>query len=93
MQAYIDSLSDYLIERYKIYLANFLVELSSETDCIEFHFGYTLRCDSKLHTRLFKVGYGEALSAAERIAVIDAMFDEIQDHIDETIASTLVGLN
>lgn len=93
MQAYVDNLSDYLIDRYKIYIASFLVDLSHEAGVIEFRFGYSLRCDSKLHTRTFRVGSGEALSASERLAVIDAMFDEIQDHLDETISTTLVELN
>jgi hypothetical protein len=93
MQAYVDVLSSTLIERYKLYLQTFLVDLWSEGGLIEFRFGYSLRCDSKLHTRTFKVGAQEALTSAERLAIVDAMFAEIEDHIDETISATLVELN
>lgn len=93
MQAYIDDLSSELTERYKLYLETFLVDLWSEDGMIEFRFGYTLRRASKLHTRVFKVGAEEALTTKERLAVVDALFLEIVDHIDETIAENLVELN
>jgi hypothetical protein len=93
MQEYIDGLSSTLIERYKLYLQTFLVDLWSEGGLIEFQFGYSLRRDSKLHTRTFKVGAREALTSGERLAIVEAMFAEIEDHIDETISATLVELN
>lgn len=93
MQSYIDQLSSELTERYKLYLETFLVDLWSEDGRIEFRFGYSLRRDSKLHTRVFKVDAQDALNTTERLAVVDAMFIEIVDHIDETIAATLVELN
>lgn len=93
MQSYIDQLSSDLTERYKLYLETFLVDLWSEDGRIEFRFGYSLRGYSRLHTRVFKVGAKDALNTAERLAVIDALFMEIVDHIDETIAATLVELN
>lgn len=92
MQEYVDELSSTLIERYKLYLQTFLVDLWSERGQIEFRCGYTLRRDSKLHTRTFTVSGQEALTTAEHLAVVDALFAEIEDHIDETI-STLVELN
>ena len=93
MQAYVDELSSALIERYKLYLQTFLLDLWSERGMIEFRFGYSLRSDSKLHTRTFTVGAQEALTTPERLAVVDAMFAEIEDHIDETISGTLLELN
>lgn len=93
MQAFIDELSSELTERYKLYLETFLLDLWSEDGMIEFRFGYTLRRARKLHTRVFKVGAEGALTTAERLAVVDALFIEIVDYIDETIAETLAELN
>lgn len=39
MQAYVDELSSALIERYKLYLQTFLLDLWSERGMIEFRFG------------------------------------------------------
>lgn len=93
MQDYIDRLSDALIDRYKLYLETFLVDLWSENGQIEFRFGYALRRFSKLNTRVFRVDASSALTIAERLAIVDAMFFEIEDHIDETITTTLYELN
>lgn len=93
MQAYIDELSGVLTERYKLYLQTFMVDLWTEHGLIEFRFGYSLRRDSKLHTRLFEVGAEAGLSPSEHLAIVDAMFAEIEDHIDETISQTLFELN
>lgn len=93
MQAYIDELSRELMERYKLYLETLLLDLWSEEGMIEFRFGYTLRRASRLHTRTFKIGAEEVLTTTERLAVVDALFLEVVDHIDETIAETLVELN
>lgn len=93
MQTYIDKLSNVLIERYKLYLETFMVDFWSEQGLFEFRFGYSLRRDSKLHTRMIKLGAKEALTTAEYLAVVDAIFAEIEDHIDETILATLLELN
>lgn len=93
MQTYVDELSSALIERYKLYLETFMVDLWIEQGLVEFRFGYSLRQDSKLHTRTFKIGSQEGLTTAERLAVVDALFAEIEDQIDETISATLLELN
>ncbi|WP_156464064.1 hypothetical protein [Devosia sp. Leaf420] len=93
MQDYVDELSGALTERYKLYLQTFMIDVWNDKRAIGFRFGYSLRHDSKLHTRVFKIGAADAITSAERLAIIDAMFAEIEDHLDETIAASLVELN
>jgi hypothetical protein len=93
VQTYIDELSADLVERYKLHISTFLLDLGGEHEMLEFRFGYTLRHDSRLQNRTFKVGAGEPLADNELRAVIDVIFSEIETQIDESIASTLVELN
>ncbi|SFV31764.1 hypothetical protein SAMN05216456_1450 [Devosia crocina] len=60
---------------------------------IEFRIGFALRSDHKLRGFTLNVGADQAITTLERHAVIDALFLEIEDHIDEAIASTMVELN
>jgi hypothetical protein len=93
MQAYVDGLSEYLIERYKLYIETFIVDLWSEDGMIEFRVGYALRRDHKLRSVVLKVGANEAVNEDERRAVIDALFLEIEDQLDEAITLNRVELN
>lgn len=93
MQTYIDGLSDYLIERYKLYIETFMIDLGSEAGVIEFRVGYTLRKDHKLRSFVLKVGAGEAVTEDERRAIVDALFLEIEDQLDEAIALDQAELN
>lgn len=93
MKAYLDGLSDYLIERYRLYIETFLIDLWSEAGHIEFRVGYSLRRDHKLRSITFKVRADNAVNAAERRAVIDALFIEIEDHLDVDIACNAMELN
>lgn len=93
MKAYVDGLSEYLIERYKLYIETFMVDLSSDAGVIEFHVGYALRRDHKLRSFVLKVQSDRAVTGRERRAVIDALFLEIEDQLDEAIALNQVELN
>lgn len=93
MKAYVESLSATLIEQYKIYLETFMVDLWSEDGFIEFRVGFALRSDHKLRSEVFKIEANEAINDIERRAVIAALFMEIEDYIDETIADQLVAVN
>jgi len=93
MKAYVDTLSEELIESYKLYLETFMVDLWSASGMIEFRVGFSLRDEHKLRSFTLKVGAEEAITQIERRAVIDALFLEIEDQIDEAVASNLVELN
>ena len=93
MKAYVDKLSADLVEQYKLYIEAFMVDLWSDDGFIEFRVGYALRSDHKLRSTVFKVGATEAINDVERRAVIAALFVEIEDHIDEAIASQVVAAN
>lgn len=92
MKAYIDGLSDYLVERYKLYIETFLIDLWSEAGIIEFRVGYALRRDHKLRSFVLKVRASSAVTGEERRAIVDALFAEIEDQLDELI-SLQVELN
>ena len=70
-----------------------MVDFWTERGRIEFCLGCSLRRDSKLHSRMITVGAQEGLTSAERLAIVDALFAEIDGHIDETISATLPELN
>lgn len=93
MQAHIDELSNDLIERYKLYIATFLVDLICEEDMIELRFGYSLRGEHRLQSRSFKVCASGALDHNDLLAIVDALFSEIEMQIDESISVSLVELN
>jgi len=93
MKAYVDGLSADLIEQYKLYLETFMVDLWSDAGFIEFRVGFALRSDHKLRSEVFKIGASEALNDIERRAIIAALFLEIEDVIDETIAGRLEAVN
>lgn len=93
MKGYVDTLSEGLIDRYKLYLRTFMVDLWSSPGVIEFRVGFSLRKEHKLRGFTLKVGAAEAVTARERRAIIDALFLEIEDHLDEAIAMNLVELN
>jgi hypothetical protein len=93
MKAYVDGLSADLIEQYKLYLETFMVDLWSDDAFIEFQVGFALRSDHKLRSEVFKIGADEGLNDVERRAVVAALFLEIEDLIDETIAGQLEAVN
>ncbi|KKB82568.1 hypothetical protein VW35_00330 [Devosia soli] len=93
MRDYVDTLSEELIARYKLHLETFMVDLWSSAGMIEFRVGFALRSEHKLHGFTLKVGAEEAITPAERRAVIDAVFLEIEDQLDEAISSNLLELN
>lgn len=93
MKAYVDKLSADLIEQYKLYVETFMVDLWSDYGFIEFRVGYALRSDHQLRSAVFKVKATEATNDVERRVVIAALFMEIEDHIDEAIASQVVAAN
>lgn len=93
MKEYVDSLSSTLVEQYKLYLETFMVDLWSDHGFIEFRVGFALRADHKLRSQVFKIEATEAINDVERRVVIAALFMEIEDHIDETIASQLEAVN
>ncbi|WP_152662627.1 hypothetical protein [Devosia soli] len=93
MKTFVDTLSEELIERYKLYLETFMVDLWSASGMIEFRVGFSLRNDHKLRSFTLTVGAEEAITDDQRRAVIEALFLEIEDQIDEAVASNLVELN
>ncbi|KFL29513.1 hypothetical protein JP75_20815 [Devosia riboflavina] len=93
MREYVDRLSTTLIGQYKLYVETFMVDLWSDLGLIEFRVGFSLRVDHKLRSFAVKIDAAEAVNDVERRAVIAAIFLEIEDHIDEAIAATLLELN
>lgn len=93
MNAYVDKLSSNLIDQYKLYLETFIVDLWSDFGLIEFHVGYVLRSDHHLRNLVVKVEAADAINDTERRAVISAVFVEIEDAIDESIAAQVVAAN
>jgi len=93
MKAYVDTLSEELIEQYKLYLETFMVDLWSSSGMIEFRVGYSLRKEHKLRGFTLKVGAEEAITTREQQAIIDALFLEIEDHLDEAISINVTELN
>lgn len=93
MKAYVDKLSTNLTERYKLYIDTFLVDLWSADGVIEFRVGYCLRNEHKLRSIVLKVSALDAIDDNERRAIIDALFLEIEDQLDEMISQNAVELN
>lgn len=93
MKAYVDRLSANLTEQYKIYLETFIVDLWSDHGLIEFRVGFTLRSDHQLRSFIVKVDAAEAINDVERMAVIAAIFVEIEDQLDTAIAGQTVAAN
>ena len=93
MKAYVYGLSADLIEQYKLYLETFMVDLWSDAGFIEFTVGFALRSDHKLRSEVFSIDASEALNDIERRAIKAALFLEIEDVIDETIAGRLEAVN
>lgn len=93
MKNYVDALSEGVIGRYKLYLETFMVDLWSSAGMIEFKVGFSLRRDHKLRSFTLKVGAEDAITSLERRAVIDALFIEVEDQLDEAIALNVVELN
>lgn len=93
MKDYVDALSEGIIGRYKLYLETFMVDLASSAEMIEFNVGFSLRSDHKLRSFTLKVGAEQAITTLERRAVIDALFLELEDQLDEATAHNVVELN
>lgn len=93
MRHYVDRLSSTLVERYKLYVETFMVDLWSDHGLIEFRVGFALRVDHKLRSLVIKVDAAEAINDVERRAVIAAIFVEIEDRLDEAIAANLLEVN
>lgn len=58
-----------------------------------FRVGYCLRNEHKLCSFILKVAAEDAINDKERRAIIDALFLEIEDHLDETISGNVAELN
>lgn len=93
MQATIDRLSEALSRRYLLYLETLLVELVSEHGSLEFPCGFTLRGDHELRTCRYGAPAREWSTDMECQAIAIAVFDELEQFIDEEIAGQLQDAN
>jgi hypothetical protein len=93
VKALVESLSARLTEQYVHYLETFMVDLWSDNGFIEFRAGFSLRSDHILRDLTVKVPASSATSDAERMAVIAAVFEEIEAAIDDAVADNRVDAN
>jgi len=93
MQATIDRLSEALSQRYLLYLETLLVELVSEHGSLEYRCGFTLRGDHELRTCRYGAPTTEWSTDMECQAIAIAVFDGLEQFIDEEIAGQLQDAN
>lgn len=85
MRALVDQLSDGLSARYLQYLETFIVDLWSDDGIIEFRCGFSLRSDHVLRSLTIKLPATSGTSDAEREALTNAVFQELEEQIDLVI--------
>ena len=93
MKALVERLSARLTEQYVHYVETFLIDLWSDDGVIEFRAGFSLRSDHILRDLTVKVPASSATSDAERVAIITAVFEEIEAAIDDAVADNRVDAN
>lgn len=93
MKALVDGLCSDLAERYVQYVETLMVDLWSDDGHIEFRCGFSLRRDHELRSVTLKIPAHLGRTDEERKLVVLAIFDEIEELIDEAIAEQRVLAN
>lgn len=93
MKALVDRLSNDLADRYVGYLESLLVDLWSADGGIEFRCGFSLRSDHQLRSITIKIPALAGETDRERGLIIAAVFDEIEDMLDNAIAENRSATN